>query len=114
MTEESFQQGRKIMASANSLRGYITKAEAAVGKWTKIEDVHRRELREEQANGAKKCIDKALIRLKSLRDKFSAMKFPDSDIPTDKYATKCKECGRKVPYGTDYCNSCTTEPVYNI
>jgi hypothetical protein len=50
MTEESFQQGRKFMQSASLLRGHITNAKGQVSKWGNIEDSHRKELRESQAD----------------------------------------------------------------
>lgn len=77
MTEESFQEARKLMQSANYLRGLITKAKMNVGKWTRLEDYYRRELHEPQANAAQKNILKAITRLDELRAKFKALKFPE-------------------------------------
>lgn len=81
MTEESFQQCRKIMQSANYLRGKIKSAKQRVAYWTHIEDGYRRNLKEGQANGAKKLIEKAIDNLAKARKKFADLKFPDSDIP---------------------------------
>lgn len=111
MTEESFQQGRKIMASANYLRGIITKAKANVGKWTKLEDANRRNLKEATADGCKKKLDQAMIRLNEVREKFAAIKFPESDIVIKKEGAKaqCQQCGNPVAIGNDYCGECLCE-----
>lgn len=82
MTEESFRQCQKLMRSANHIRGLITAAKNNVAKWTSIEDGHRRNLRENQANGAKKMVEKAIKRLEEQRAKLAALKFPDSNLPT--------------------------------
>lgn len=58
----------------------ITKAKIQVAKWGNLEDGNRRNLREPQADGAKAALEKAIIKLESLKAKFAAMKFPDSDI----------------------------------
>lgn len=107
MTEESFQQARKVMQSANCLRGYITKAKGEVAKWTKIEDVHRQELRQSQADGAKKCLDKAIKRLQELRAKFAAMTFPDPNLTIE--VNRCTECGCKIAAGNTLCGECACE-----
>lgn len=109
MTEESFQQCRKTMQSANHLRGMITAAKGNVAKWGRMEDVHRREMREGQANGAKKCLDRALKKLDDLRLRFAAMKFPDSDIKKEYKAAICKGCSSPVAQGNDYCGECLCE-----
>lgn len=107
MTEASFQQCRQVMQKANYLRGLITKAKGEVAKWTKIEDVHRREFREGQANGAKKCLQKAITRLDTLRQKFEALEFPASNIVTiPQKKVQCAGCGEPVNEGTDFCNEC--------
>lgn len=107
MTEESFQQGRKLMARANHLRGLITKAKGQVAKWTKIEDVHRRELREGKANGAKKCLDSSLKKLEELRAKFRDLTFPDPNIEVE--VTRCQECGCRIAVGNILCGECACE-----
>lgn len=63
MTEESYQQGRKVMQSANYRRGLITKAKGNVAKWTKIEMSFRSNLQPTRADGAKKMLDRALEEL---------------------------------------------------
>lgn len=76
MTEELYQRGRKFMQQANHLRGLIAKQKGEVAKWTKIEMVHREEMRPSQADGAKKMLLKALDKLDALRKKFAEMEFP--------------------------------------
>lgn len=110
MTEESFQQGRKFMQSCNYVRGLITKAEGNVSKWTKIEDSHRRALREAQANGAQKYLEIAIAKLHELRLKFESMKFPDSNIVVVKMKTiQCEGCGSNIAEGNTYCVECLPE-----
>jgi hypothetical protein len=107
MTEESFQQARKVMQSANYMRGLITKAKGNVAKWTKIEDVHRQELREANAAGAKKCLDKAMKFLEDIRVRFAALNFPDPNIVAEVH--RCKECGCKIAKGNELCGECACE-----
>lgn len=107
MTEDSFQAARKIMQRANYFRGLITVAKGNVAKWTKIEDVHKRELRQSQAEGAKKMLDKAMARLKEVRQKFADLKFPDSDIAQP--VNRCGECGIIIAAGNNYCGECLCE-----
>lgn len=110
MTEESYQQCRKVMASINYLRGQITKAEGEVAKWTYIEDSHRRNLREGQANGAKKMIERAINKLERLRIKFDNISFPDSNIVAiKKKTTQCESCGATIAGGNTYCAECLCE-----
>lgn len=107
MTEESFQQGRKFMQSCNYMRGIITKAKGDVAKWTKIEDVHRKELRQYQADGAKKCLQNAMKRLDELRIKFEGMSFPNSNIVAVKInKVQCEGCGAAIAEGNTYCGEC--------
>lgn len=91
MTEESYQAGRKFMQSVNYQRGLITAAKGDVAKWTNIEDTFRRQLQDAKANAARKNLEKAMAKLKALREKFAAMKFPDSDMA--KSPTRCSGCG---------------------
>lgn len=110
MTEAAFQAARKIMASANYKRGQITKAMGNVAKWTRIEDVHRREGRISQADGAKKCLERAIAKLADERKKFADMKFPDNDLQEPKVeSAQCIECGSRVAKGNDYCGECLCE-----
>lgn len=98
------------MQSVNYIRGMITKAEGNVAKWTKIEDSHRKNLRPEQADGAKKCLDNAMKRLSELRDKFEAMKFPESNIVIARKRTvQCEGCGAGIAEGNSYCGECLCE-----
>ena len=94
MTEEAFQAARKVMQRANYIRGLITNAEGSVAKWTKIESSHRENLRPAQADGAKKCIEKALQKLEEVRLKFSQLTFPDVNLKIEQH--RCKDCGRKL------------------
>lgn len=109
MTEESFQQARKLMQKANYARGMIAKAKGEVAKWTKIEDVHKRNLSEGQAVGAKKCLDKAMIRLDQERAKFAALKFPADDIVKEYAHNRCVECGAIIAQSENYCGECLCE-----
>lgn len=110
MTEESFQQGRKFMRSCNHLRGLITAAEKNVAKWTKLEDHHRRELHQGQADGAKTMLIKALNKLNQLRLQFDNMKFPESNIVVIKKKTiQCESCGASIAEGNTYCGECLCE-----
>jgi hypothetical protein len=83
MTEDQYQAARKVMASANYIRGKITVAKGEVAKWTKIEDSHRKELREAQADGAKKKLYTAQKRLEEVRQHFADLKLPDEDYKQD-------------------------------
>lgn len=107
MTEASFQAARKLMASANCLRGYITRAKGNVAKWTKIEDVYRRQLKEEQADGAKKMLEKAMNKLNELRAKFLAMTFPENNLIAE--VNRCRECGCRIALGNTHCAECLCE-----
>jgi hypothetical protein len=106
MTEESYQQCRKLMQSINYQRGLITNAKGEVAKWTKIEAVAREQLREAQANGAKKMLDKAMAKLDALRAKFAAVSFPDSNIVTPIARNFCELCGTPIAVGFQYCGGC--------
>jgi hypothetical protein len=110
MTEASYQAGRKFMRSVNHMRGLITEAEGRVAKWTKIEDYHRKNLCQSQADGAKEVLDKALKRLTELREKFAAMKFPESDMQEVKVErVQCEGCGAAIAKGNTYCGECLCE-----
>jgi hypothetical protein len=107
MTEESFQQARKIMQRANYMRGVITACKGNVAKWSKIESVHRENMREPQANGAQKMLERAMQKLGEARAKFSELKFPDSDIVEE--FNRCIDCGRKISKGNQHCGECLCE-----
>lgn len=108
MTEAAFQAARKLMQKANYLRGMITNAEGKVAKWTAIEDSHRRNLREGQANGAKKSIEKALLNLEKWRERFRELTFPDPNLREETVVHKCKRCGEPVSRYDEYCGQCET------
>lgn len=101
MTEESYQECRKLMQKINHLRGLITAAKGEVAKWSNIESSFREKMQHSRADGAKKILDTALLKLKERRDKFTAMKFPDSNI--NNKICRCKDCGVVVKQGDDYC-----------
>lgn len=114
MTEESFQQCRRVMQKANWLRGRITNAKLNVSKWTKIEDVYKKDLKESQAIGASKMLDKAMTKLEEYRDKFASIKFPDSDIVVEKIKkVQCEGCGSLIAEGNTYCGECICEDDSN-
>lgn len=80
MTEKSYQAGRKFMQQVNYQRGLITAAKGNVAKWTNIEDTFRQNMQPTRADGANKMLLKAIARLDELREKFSKMEFPDSNL----------------------------------
>lgn len=81
MTEAAYQAARVVMRKANWMLGQITSAKGAVAKWTKIEAVHRQNLAEGQANGAKKMLDKSMKVLDKRRQKFAELMLPDNNLP---------------------------------
>lgn len=81
MTEAQFQAARKVMQQANHRRGLITAAKGEVAKWTKIEDIYRRDMLPTRAEGAKKMLDKAMKRLEKARKDFADIKLPSEDTP---------------------------------
>jgi hypothetical protein len=110
MTEESCQQARKVMQSANYIRGKMTKAKGEVAKWTNIEDSHRREMRPGQADGAKKMLERAIGKLDKIRQQFADLKFPAENLPTPKVEkAQCEGCGATVAKGNNYCGECLCE-----
>lgn len=86
MTEDSFQQARKIMQQAIRYRRTIATQKAEVKKWTALEDHHRIEKSETRRESAKRLLDKALQRLKEAKEKFAALTFPDSNLSLQKYS----------------------------
>lgn len=99
MTEAQFQATRKVMQSANVIRGLITAAKGDVAKWTAIEDGHRNNLRPGQADGAKKCLDKAIAKLAKLRKQFADVKLPDENAapPTVWIVAFCNDSYNYLP-----------------
>lgn len=107
MTEESFQQCRKVMQKANRLRGRITTAKANVSKWTKIEQAYKDQLKESNAIGAGKMLDKAMAKLTEVREKFESMQLPDSNIIVAKIRkVQCESCGSLIDEGQIFCSEC--------
>lgn len=110
MTEESYQQCRKVMQKINHLRGLITNAKGEVAKWSNIESSFREKMQESRADGAKKMLDKAMVKLSELKEKFTAMKFPDSELSAVKLGTvQCEGCGASIRKGNTYCGECLCE-----
>lgn len=88
MTEKQFQKAREVMKTANWMRGEITSAKGEVAKWTNIEDSYRQDLKPTQADGAKKMLDKAMDKLKAIRQRFTDLKLPGEDFkPVAKWIT---------------------------
>lgn len=107
MTEQSFQECRKVMQQANYWRGVITTCKNNIKKWTKLEDHHRRELRQGQADGCKKLIEKGMKRLEAAREKFASFTFPDNNLPpVQATVILCDLCGGKCNEGETYCEEC--------
>jgi hypothetical protein len=100
MTEAAFQECRKVMQKANGWRSMIATAKGNVAKWTKIEDVHRREGRESQADGANKMLQRALAKLNEYRQRFSDLKFPDDNLKET--VLRCLLCGEKIKTVDDH------------
>lgn len=98
------------MRKVNYLRGQITEAKGTVAKWTRIQDVHRQEGREGQAEGTKKLLNKAIARLYEIQMKFDGMSFPDSNIVViKKKSVQCEGCGAAIAEGNTYCGECLCE-----
>lgn len=52
-------------------------------------------------------IEKSMQRLDEVREKFKALKFPDSDMATVKSEPKkCEMCGQPCPKEEIYCEEC--------
>lgn len=110
MTEESFQAGKKFMASANCLRSGIIKAKGIVAKWTKLESWYIQEKKQLQAAASRKNLENAIDRLKILRQKFAELKFPESNIEsTHSHLFQCQICGTSIKEGQEYCSDCNWE-----
>lgn len=85
MTEDQYQATRKVMQKASYIRGLITNAKAFVAKWAALEDSFRGDLKQAQAEGANKNLQKALKHLDEQRQKFNDLKLPFEDC---QYVTK--------------------------
>jgi len=107
MTEESYQQGRKVMQKANYWRGVITVAKGNVSKWTKIEMAYREQLRDAKANAAHNMLQKSLLRLNEVRKRFEDIKFPDNNLESENtQRIQCENCGDLIIGHSGYCNNC--------
>lgn len=108
MTEDSYQQGRKVMQRANYLRGEITTKKDEVAKWTRIEASWIEKGEENRANGANKILKKALEQLEKSKQRFAELKFPESNIVIKKkQKVQCEAgCGSLVDEGEVFCKEC--------
>lgn len=103
MTEESFQQCRKVMQKANFIRGKITENRENVGKWSRINDEH-------STSKTKETLDRAISKWNEWKAKLAALKFPESDIIVAKKETvQCEGCGANIASGNTYCGECLCE-----
>jgi hypothetical protein len=100
MTEAAFQACRNVMQRANWIRGKITDAKGEVAKWTSIEATNRNNLQHTKADGAKKMLDKAMIKLDDWRKKLDELSFPDPNLQS--IDTRCEECGMKLKVGKSH------------
>jgi predicted nucleic acid-binding Zn ribbon protein len=104
MTEAAYQAARTLMSKANHIRGRITKAKGNVAKWTRIEDVYRREGNLTKADGTRKIILRAIDQLKSIQKEFEDLKFPDNNLKAIAKQNTCKTCGEPIGKNDSYCN----------
>jgi predicted nucleic acid-binding Zn ribbon protein len=104
MTEAAYQAAKAVMNKANIIRGRITKAKGNVAKWTRIEDVYRREGNTSRADGTRKIVLKAIEQLKKTQQEFINLKFPDNDLKPVIKENICKTCGEPIPKTEKYCN----------
>lgn len=110
MTEEAFQAARKVMQTANGLRSQITSQKGEVVTWTKLEDFHKRAGQDNQAIGCKKKLDKVMLRLTELRQRFSELQFPDINLKNERAeSAQCEGCGNRIAKGNTYCGECLCE-----
>lgn len=107
MTEESYQQARTVMQKANGMRGMIAKRKGEVAKWSKIQDTFREQLREAQADGAKKMLDIAMKKLALAKEAFAKLKFPENNIHKQYIGGTCKVCSATCASGSNLCGECT-------
>lgn len=78
MTEETYQQARKIMQKANWIRGKITEAKGKVAQYTNMEDTYIQNMQPGRADWARKMILKAIEKLDEWRQQFKDLRFPDN------------------------------------
>lgn len=92
MTEESFQQCRKVMQVANHTRGMITTALESVRKWESLLDYHKKKGTLDLSKIEAK-LSKSYENLQKWKDKFASLEFPDSNIKERQKTRKpCKGC----------------------
>lgn len=110
MTEESFQQCRKIMQKANYMRGMITTQKGHVAKWTRMQHANIENMQPEQAAGCEKMLQLYIKKLKEARENFEMLSFPDSNIvKIITESAQCEVCGNKVAKGNSFCGECLCE-----
>lgn len=110
MTEESYQQCRKVMQKANYMRGMITTQKGHVSKWTKMQQVNIENMQPEKAAGCEKMLQLYMKKLKEAREKFEMLSFPDSNIVIVKTTkVQCEGCGNLIAKGNSYCGECLCE-----
>lgn len=80
MTEESFQQCKKVMKKANTLRRLITVSKKQVAELFEIEQLYLEKEKYLQAEATRKNIDKVLKVLNDRKKRFEELVFPDSNI----------------------------------
>ncbi len=80
MTDDAYEECKKVMQQASYLRGKITQAKESVKKYTRFESNHREQMQPGKADAAKKSLDKAMSQLKQRRLAFAALQFPDSNL----------------------------------
>jgi hypothetical protein len=84
MTEGQFQAARKLMQSANYIRGQITEGKGYVAKWGTMLEAYKKVGTEKQVNHAQAQFDKAVKTLEANRKKFADLKFPADDVANPK------------------------------
>lgn len=107
MTEESYQQARKLMQQLNYLRGQITTAKNAVAKWTRLEAVYAATGNMKQEENAKTYLVNAINHLGGLRKMWDAIQFPASNLPTPRVSQAyCRICQMPISTSEQYCPQC--------
>lgn len=76
------------------MRGQITTAKGNVAKWSKIKDCYLQDLKQSQADGADKVLNKAFELLAQVRKRFEDLRLPEHNAP-DTNTAVCSENGCK-------------------